>query len=385
VAVAVISLLIWLASAGSRRIRLVACLSTGLALAGGGVSLASAAVSFDSRAFADPSYYGRGQELAQLLEFVERQRDNDRYTSTFEQALGNFSAYLSDAPRAGEEGGRTLLFGSDLHNNAPIVSALSRFAESRPVLLAGDFAHEGNEAEARLLAPRVAALGKKVIAVSGNHDSHGLMRALAGEGVTVLEHDGRLRQDGRVAGSALLRFGELTIAGFPDPLEWQGEDPGSPQRIFSFPELEDGELREDEAKAELVAWFEALPRDPDIVLIHQNGLAQHLASELAGSGFDRPLTIVTGHNHYPQIDQHGPITVVNAGTLGAGGLLGVGQAPAGLGLMHLQGASATLQSVDLIRVEPFSGQAQADRVVPDIVCPPEEADAEPCHYEPEGF
>ena len=385
VVVCVIAVLAWLASPRLRAMKLAAYVSAILAVGGGGGSLALAAVTFDSRAFSDTSYYGRGKELAQLLEFFERQRDNERYTSTFENALGNFSAYLSEAPRTGEEGGATLLFGSDLHNNAPILSTLRRFAENEPVLLAGDFGHEGNEAEARLIAPRIAALGSQVVAVSGNHDSRGLMRALAAEGVKVLEQDGRLRRDGRVAGSPLLRVGVFTVAGFPDPLEWQGEDPDSPRRVFSFPELGDGELREDEAKAELVTWFEALPRAPDIVLVHQNALAQHLASELAGAGYERPLAIVTGHNHYPHVDRHGPITVVNAGTLGAGGILRVGQEPAGLGLMHLQRESARVQSVDLIRVEPLSGQAQADRVVIDVVCPPQEVEEGPCHYEPDGL
>jgi predicted phosphodiesterase len=369
----------------SRRVRALAVPTAALAVAGAAACLALAALTFDARAFSTPSYFGRGQELSQLLAFLERQRDNDRYSVTFEQALRNFSAYLSEAPRAGDEPGRTVLFGSDVHNNALVLPALGRFGDGEPVLLAGDFGHQGNEAEARLIAPRIAALSDQVVAVSGNHDSNGLMQALAQEGVTVLGREGRLGPDGEYAGEPLVEVGELTVAGFPDPLEWEGDDPDAPERVFSFPELDDGEALEDEAKAELVAWFRALPRAPDIVLVHQNALAQHLASELASDGDGRPLTIVTGHNHYPQIDRHGAITVVNAGTLGAGGVLRAGQEPAGLGQLHLQGPDRTLQSVDLIRIEPFSGQAQADRVVLDVVCPPDDDDDEPCHYEPEGL
>jgi predicted phosphodiesterase len=368
-----------------RRLRALAAPAAVLALAGAAACLGLAALTFDARAFSNPSYFGRGAELSQLLAFLERQRDNDRYRTTFEGALSNFSAYLSDAPRAGDEPGRTVLFGSDVHNNALILPALGRFSDGEPVLLAGDFGHQGNEAEARLIAPRIAALSGDVVAVSGNHDSTGLMRALADEGVTVLGGGGRLGPDGEYGGNALAPVGNLTVAGFPDPLEWQGDDPDSPERTFSFPELDDGDALEEQAKAELVTRFEALFRKPDIVLVHQNALAQHLAAELASGGYDRPLTIITGHNHYQHVDRHSEnVTVVNAGTLGAGGVLRAGQEPAGLGQLHLQGPEARLQSVDLIEIEPFSGQAQAERVVIESVCPSDELDDGPCHYEPDG-
>lgn len=352
-----------------------------LALAGAVMSVGWAAVSFDARTFSSPSYFGRGQELAQLLAFFERQRGNDRYSSTFEHALSNFSAYLSDAPRVGEVPGQTLLLGSDVHNNALVLPALARFADGQPVVLAGDFGHEGNEAEARLIAPRIAALSDEIVAVSGNHDSRGLMRALATEGVTVLGERGRLLPDGGHRGSPLARVDGLVVAGFPDPLEWQEGDPGSPERVFSFAELEDGDALEDEARARIVEWFRRLPRVPDLVLVHQNFLAQHLAAELAATGH-APLTIATGHNHVQRVDRYGDVTVVNAGTLGAGGVLRVGQESAGLGQLQFQRARPTLEAVDLIRIEPLSGQAQAERVVVDVVCPPEDSDDEPCSYEP---
>ncbi|MEO8092333.1 MAG: hypothetical protein ABI726_06465 [bacterium] len=40
-----------------------------------------------------------------------------------------------------------------------------------------------------------------------------------------------------------------------------------------------------------------------------------------------------------------------------------------------------LSAVDLIAIEPFSGQAQASRVVIDAVCPGEER----CRFEPGGL
>jgi len=376
--------LAWLAGRRSPWLRPVAYVTAGLAVLATGASLAWAATSFDADEFSSPSFYGRGEELAQLLDFFERQRGNDRYTSTFDQALGNFSAYLSNTPRIGEGAGTAVLVGSDLHNNVAVLPALAEFGDGDPVFLAGDFAVYGEEAEARLISPGIAALSDQVVAVSGNHDSHGLMRALADDGVTVLEQDSVLRPDGGHRGGQVVEVAGLELAGFSDPLEWSGPNPATPERVFSFPELEDGEQLQEEAETELVEWFVGLSPTPEIVLVHQNVLAQHLATELYAAGYDERLTIVTGHNHYQQISRYGDaITVVNAGTLGAGGVLRLGQEFVGIGQLNLQGPQRVLRSVDLIRVEPLSGQAEAERVILDVVCPPEDADElEPCVYEP---
>ena len=378
----VLAFLLWLAIRRRPGALLIPLTAVAVSALGSALCLALAAATFDSKAFANPSFYGRGRELAQLLDFFETQAGDERYENSFEGALTNFSAYLSDTPRPGEEESTSVLFGSDLHNNGLVLPAVSRFADGRPVLLAGDFGHEGNEAEARALAPRIAELGDEVIAVSGNHDSSTMMQALVEAGVTVLGAEGPIAADGRSSGGPVIEVGDLTIAGYPDPLEWRGSDPGSPERIFSFAQMEDGEERYERAKADLVTWFEGLPSEPDIVLVHQNGLAQHLAAVLDEGGYARPLTIVTGHNHYQRIDRAGEITIINAGTLGAGGFLRLGQESVGLGQMYLAGEPPEVQSVDLIEVEPVSGAAQADRVVLDVECPPEEAE-ETCSYEPE--
>ena len=381
-----VALILWLLRTRFRPLGALAITVAGVGIIGSAVSLLLTSTTFDSRAFSSPSYYGRGPELAQLLAFAERQQDNDRYTSTFENALSNFSAYLAESPRVGEDGpGRAITVGSDIHANAPILSALPTFIEDEPVFLAGDFGVTGSEQEAGLIASEVADLSSEVVAVSGNHDSTLFMEALAEDGVSVLTTDGLLDADGASGGEDLVSMDGFEIAGFSDPLEWEGgADPESSERIFSFPELEDGEELEAQAKDDLVVWFESLPSEPDIVLVHQSGLAKHLATTLAEGVYAQPLTIVTGHNHIQQIDRYpgGSITVVNAGTLGAGGPLRVGQESAGLGQLHYGESDNELQSVDLIRVEPLSGQAQAERVVLDVACPVDEASDEVCHYEP---
>ena len=373
----------WLLRARWPVLRLAALSVAALAILGTAASLALAVATFDSRAFTSPSYYGRGPELAQLLAFFERQQENDRYSATFDNALGNFSAYLAEAPRVGDGADRAIFFGSDLHSNLPIISALTNFVGNEPFILAGDFGVSGSADEAAATSPRIAGLTDEVVAVSGNHDSSLLMEELAADGVIVVGTDGVLDADGVWKDAEPAEVEGLSVAGFSDPLEWQGEDPASSERIYSFPEFEDGEERLAAAKDEVVAWFDGLADLPDIVLVHQNSLAQHLAASIAGD-YAQPLTIVTGHNHFQAIDRYGGglINVVNAGTLGAGGPFRVGQESAGLGELHFADEAPELQSVDLIQIEPLSGQAQAERVVLDVVCPPSGSDEEPCHYEP---
>ena len=98
------------------------------------------------------------------------------------------------------------------------------------------------------------------------------------------------------------------------------------------------------------------------MLVHQNGLAQWLARTLMDRGVTRPLTILTGHDHRQHVTTYGPVAVVDAGTVGASGIYGVGRDQVGLGDLHFA-RTGDLEAADLIGVEPVSGAAQAQRVV----------------------
>ena len=52
---------------------------------------------------------------------------------------------------------------------------------------------------------------------------------------------------------------------------------------------------------------------------------------------------------------------MDGGTVGAGGLFEVGERAAGFAQLHL-GASRRLEALDLIEIEPLSGEASARRV-----------------------
>jgi hypothetical protein len=190
--------------------------------------------------------------------------------------------------------------------------------------------------------------------------------------VVVLTGSGRLRADGSTDGKPVQRVGRFAIAGVRDPQEWAGANPGDPKRIFSFSELPGGGDREYKAAQErLVSWFDSLPKRPDIVMIHQNGLAQHLAQTLHARGDQEPLLILTGHDHRQHVDLYGKnIVVADAGTGGAGGVFGVGTQSVGVATLQLPDGAPPARAIDLIDVDPVSGSAQADRVVPssDAAC-----------------
>jgi hypothetical protein len=348
---------------GGRRLQIavpVGTLIAGLVLGGGLVWRVGA--TWDSGALERPTYYARGAELIQLLNAADNaQKARDSYVTKVEQAVSGFASLLSD-PAAGDVGpGRRALMVSDLHDNTLVLGSLSFYAQGQPVFFAGDFGNSGDASEVKLLAARVAGLGDRVIAVSGNHDSQAMMLALARRGTVVLTSHGQLLADGRYGAPTVVVDG-LRVAGFEDPLEYRGRRPDSPKRIFSFGQLPDPDAAH-LAAGRLVNWFQSLPQRPDVVLVHENGLAQYLAQTLWASGYDRPLTILTGHDHIQHVNHVGPIDIVDAGTVGAGGLYGVGSNYVGLGELHFDPARPQLAAADLIQVEPVSGVAQAQRIV----------------------
>ena len=335
----------------------------------GAASVAVAGSTFDAEAFEEPRFYARGSELLQLLDTAAKaEQTAQRYRTKVQGSLQTFSSLLAEG-RVGmdtfaevdEE--RGALLASDLHANTLVVEPLQALAGGQPVFFVGDFGHEGNEGEARLIAPALGRLGPRVVAVSGNHDSARLMRDLVAAGVTVLTADGRLRPDGSSIGPPIIDVAGLRVAGFPDPLEWAGDDPADRRRVFGLGQRPDPERARRDAEDSLVRWFDGLPERPDVVLVHQNGLAQHLAAALHARGGQGTLTILTGHDHRQHVTRHGDVVVVDAGSVGAGGVLGVTDERVAVGALRFDADAPALDAVDLIEVDPLSGAGQAERVI----------------------
>ena len=352
-----------------RRLALWAAAPLLIGVAAIAVAIGRATTTFDTNAFAQPSFYARGDELSQLLQVSERvEQAGEQYTSGVQRSIAGYAALLRagvNLEEIGAGGGEPVALISDLHNNTLALDAVERLFGDRPVFFAGDLGQTGSKSEARLLAGRLADAGDPVVAVSGNHDSSLLMRRLAAAGVVVLTDTGRLDSSGATDRKPVQRIGSITVAGFPDRLESRSGDPGDPRRIFSFSERPNHPAEYEQAKRDFVAWFDRLPERPQFVLVHHFGLARHLAGTLRERGDQRPLTILTGHDHVQQLDLYGDaIAVVNAGTAGAGGVFGAGAESVGVATMQLESGRPPPRAFDLINIDPLNGNAQADRVVP---------------------
>lgn len=332
---------------------------------GGGFTLSLLFVSlalltYNSGSFSQPSFYARGAELDQILNSFERESQGQQgsYRNNFQKVLRSVSSLLTES--SFPDPGDGYIVASDIHSNALALQALGDLVGSRPVFFVGDFGYDGNDGEAALLAPEIASVSERVIATSGNHDSGALMRELAGQGVEVLGSRGVLQVDGSWRPGGIFLDG-LLVRGWDDPLEWQGAWPGDPDRPFS---LEQTPGAREAAERELWSWWRRIRRKPDVLLIHQPALVEFLVGRLGN--YPRPLTILTGHDHLQWVQKEGNIRIVDAGSVGAGGILGIGREEAELAEIYF--SSKELQTVDMIGVDPLEGSGRAERIQIDQMC-----------------
>ena len=326
---------------------------------GAGVSLAfvmSTALAIgrlDERELRNPEFVGRASELPALLAFSQQLlyagRDYERLYARALDSLDNLRAFTSTNDRVGDS---TYLLASDIHNNEFVLDAFDRFAGDKTVFLAGDYGQIGARVEQRIV-PKIAGLGGKVVAVSGNHDSASFMRDLERQGATVLRR--RLATSAPWADSAPpepATTGTLHVLGYDDPLMTHGDEP-------HVLRVHDAKYR---AHVEaLIEWYDALETRPDVLLIHQRGLARRLLEHLVTSDPKaRRLVVLTGHDHRAAVEHLGAHLLVDGGTLGAGGPFAIGEQTASFAQLHFRGAR--LVSVDIVRIDPISGSASNKHV-----------------------
>lgn len=286
---------------------------------------------------------GHASELPVALRFAQQLRDvGDEYEDHYATALRSIDN-VSELTRDPDEPAvdRVAYVISDFHDNVFVLDALEEFVEDAPVFAIGDFVQVGARVTQRH-APRIADLGSEVVAVSGNHDTLEYMRSLAKAGATVLDAD-----------QPTTTVGGLLVAGYPDPLQRAPHSNGEHRlRVYG--------TAYDRQRDEFIEWWRALPERPDVVLVHQHGFAHRLLSELAEEGDEEPLLVLTGHDHEPHVHADGPHVMVDAGTLGAGGLAAVGEQDASLARIEFSGDE--LVAVRTFIVDPLTGRAQSELV-----------------------
>lgn len=325
-------------------------------------------LTYSSSSLSEPEFYARGEELSQLLDVIQREKQSSQgsYQDNFSRTLIGISSFLSDRKGILPESNtfKAVLY-SDLHSNALAIPALDSFSRDKVVFFVGDFGIDGNEQEADILIPRIASLGKRVIAVSGNHDSSNFMLSLARSGVQVVGKKGVLNKKGQWVEKDVKASG-LRIAGWDDPMEWSGDWPSDPSRKFSLPEKSD--TAEEEAKQSFIEWWNGLTNKPDILLVHQSGLAKALMKRLTSTDYPRPLTILTGHDHKQWIYNNKSLNIVDAGSAGAGGVFGLGSEDAQVAELYFNTKDKNLDTVDMVKIDPIRGGASAKRIIPDEDC-----------------
>lgn len=329
----------------------------------GGIVLATLR-QVDYAAFQEPTFYAHGRELPRLLSLSEQLLTaGDSYAVGYEQTLAglaNLVAFASEDRGPETATTTSLILASDLHANMLVLPVLEEYTTGKMVFLPGDFTLRGTRPESRLV-PQIRSLSQTVVAVSGNHDSRPFMLDLARAGVIVLTRDGRLQPDGSTTGRPVVEIEGFEIAGYDDPLE-------APTASFEPRPLDLSESEFAAASREFRSWFEGLPTRPDIVLVHQHGLAHTLLDSL-GEGDGNPrLLILTGHDHEQHLHEEESGVLVDGGTVGAGGPFAIGVQSAGFAEIHFTD-DADARAVDLIEVEPISGNARASRLVLDDAAP----------------
>jgi predicted phosphodiesterase len=314
----------------------------------------------------EPQYYAHGPDIPRALDALEAAQ---RSRQVLEQELnaqlvglarlitapGN-RPVLDDRPR--------ITLASDLHNNILSVPILERTADRGPVFFAGDLTDRGSPIEAALVR-RVIRTGRPFVFVPGNHDSDQLTRRLARDGAIVLTRTGRLGRNGdTTTGRPIITVAGLRIAGYDDPFQRRSGE-GFADRYDRTPDASELER--------FANWLRPIRDDLDAVIVHNPALLGDALAELAEAPRPEPLLILTGHTHEGELIRGPNQTIVNAGTVGAGGTTNLlEREKIGIARVSYESAPAfRALAADLVTIDPRSGSATARRERLDEPPPPE--------------
>jgi predicted phosphodiesterase len=301
-----------------------------------------------------PQYYAFGPDIPKALEAVETaQRSTKALDQELDAQLVGL-ARLVNAPanRPALEDRPRLTVASDLHNNVFDLPILERTAAKGPVFFVGDLTDRGSPLEAALVR-RVVRVGNPFVFVPGNHDSDSLARQLARDKAVVLTRSGRLSADGTTDGHPIVTVAGLKVAGYDDPFERQAGD-NFADRYNRAPDPTEIER--------FATWMRGVRDKTDIVMVHNPALITTALQELDANPPPTPLTILVGHTHKAELTRTAGATVINAGTVGAGGTGNLLEHEK-IGIARLSYEEKPFQplAVDMVTIDPRSGSATARR------------------------
>ena len=302
----------------------------------------------------EPQYYAFGPDIPRALEAVETaQRSTQQLDQELDaQLVGLARLVTRPAERTPLTDRPTITIASDLHNNFFALPVLERATDRGPLFFAGDLTDRGSPLEAKLVS-RVVGLGHPFVFVSGNHDSDSLEQDLARRGAIVLTQNGRLNRDGTL-GPIVNDVAHLKVAGYSDPFERrQGEN---------FKDRFEPEPTAAQSDA-FTAWLRPLIGQVDVVMVHEPLLMQPALELLKDQPPARPIVFIVGHTHKAAIEPYPGVTVVNGGSVGAGGTGNLTELTK-MGIARLIFTSEPEfqpLAADLVEIDPGSGSATARR------------------------
>jgi predicted phosphodiesterase len=299
-----------------------------------------------------PQYYAFGPDIPRALDALERVRRSSKQIDEElnAQLVGLARLVQEPGDRPSADRAPRFTVASDLHNNVIAVPILERAAHGGPVLFPGDLTDRGSPLETTLVR-RVVRAGRPFVFISGNHDSDTLERQLMLDGAVVLHRDGRLLADGG-RGPIVVNVAGVRVAGYDSPVmrlavddyadRYTPEPPPSDQSAFAI-------------------WLDGLLGKVDVVMVHDAKLAGIALERLADDPPTEPLVLVVGHSHHASLKRIGPVTVIDGGSLGAGGTGNLKEhTPYGLAELAFEREPFTPLAADLVQIT-RNGSATAQR------------------------
>ena len=155
-------------------------------------------------------------------------------------------------------------------------------------------------------------------------------------------------------GDVIVDVKGLKVAGYRDPFERRAsEDFKDRYQPSPTPDQQDA----------FTAWLMPLVGKVDVVMVHEPALIEPALAILEDDPPARPLVIITGHTHKAYLDRQPGVTVINGGSVGAGGTGNLTEST-DYGLARLiYTIEPTFQplAADLITIDPGDGSSTASR------------------------
>jgi hypothetical protein len=149
----------------------------------------------------------------------------------------------------------------------------------------------------------------------------------------------------------------LRIAGYSDPFERRASE--------HFKDRFNGGAPTAEMQDEFTRWLMSVQERVDIVMVHEPALIQPALAVLRDQPPAHPIVFVTGHTHVASLQRQPGVTMINDGSIGAGGTGNLAEkAPTAYGIARLvftTEPSFQPLAADIVSIDPGSGSATARR------------------------